>query len=64
MRLELSDEDLTRVALASEVDLLSVDLIRDVDEEDVEEVVRDMVWLEDYLHFILLISWDGTLAWD
>ena len=52
MRLELSNEHLATVALTPKVDLLGVDLIRDVDQEHVEEVVGDVVWLEDDLDLV------------
>ena len=49
---ELSHKDLSGVALASQVDLLGIDLVRDIDEKDIEEVVGDVVRLEDDLDLI------------
>ena len=49
---EFANEHLPRVALSSKVDLLSIDLIGDVDEEDVEKVVGEVVRLEDDFHFV------------
>ena len=64
MGLVLPHEDLSSVGLATQVDSLGVDLVRDVDQEYVEEVVRDMVRLEYYLDAVLFISWYGTLTRD
>ena len=64
VRGELSHEDLSWVSLPTEVDLLCIDLVRDVDQQDVKEVVGDMVWLEDNLNFVRLVSWDGSLLGD
>ena len=47
VRCEFAHKDLAWVALASQVDPLGVDLVRDIDEEHVEEVVTDVVRLKD-----------------
>ena len=52
VRSVLTDKDLTRIALASEIDLLSINLVWNVNQEHVEEVVGNVVWLEDNLNFI------------
>lgn len=52
MRSEFSYKDLTRIALSSQVDLLGIDLVRDIDEKDIKEVVGDVVRLEDDLDLI------------
>ena len=52
MRRKLSYKDLTRIALSSQVDFLSVNLVGNVNEEHVEEVIRDVIWLEDDLHLV------------
>lgn len=48
----LSDKDLSRVALTTQVDLLGIDLVWNVNQEHIEEVVADMVRLEDDFNFI------------
>lgn len=58
---KLAHENLSRVRLAPEVDLLGVDLVGDVDEQDVEEVVGAVVWLEQDLHFVGLVRADRAL---
>ena len=52
MRGILSDEDLSRIALAAQVNLLGVDLVGDIDQKHIKEVVGDMVRLEHNLDFI------------
>ena len=60
----LSHEDLSRVGLPTKVDLLCIDLVRNVDQQHVEEVVRDVIWLEYDLNFVRLVRWDGPLLGD
>ena len=61
VRPELSSEHLSAVALSSQVDLLCVDLVGDVDKEDIKEVIGDVVWLEDDLDFVGLLRRDCAL---
>lgn len=61
VRRELTDQDLTRVGLTSEVYLFSVDLVWDVNQEHIEEVVADVIWLEDDLYFVRCIGSDCSL---
>lgn len=64
MRCKLSDKDLSWVALASDVDLLGVDLVWNVDQKDVKVVVINVVWLENDLDIVRLVSGDSALFWD
>ena len=52
MRRKLSHKDLTRIALSSQVDLLGIDLVRNINEEDIEKVVGDVIRLEDDLNLV------------
>ena len=61
---EFTNEYLAWVALTSQVDLLSVDLVWDVDQEHVKEVVGYVVWLEYDLHFVRLVCCDRALLWN
>ena len=61
MRHKLSYEDLTRIALSSQVDLLGIDLVRDINEEDIEKVVGDVIRLEDDLNLVRLICGNCSL---
>ena len=60
----LTHEDLACVGLAAQVDLLGVDLVRDIDEEHVEEVIGGVVWLEDDLDLVRLVCRDRSLLRD
>ena len=57
----LSHKDLAWVALPAKIDLLRIDLVGNVDEENVEEVVGDVIWLEDDLHFVGVICCNRSL---
>lgn len=61
---EFTNEYLAWVALTSQIDLLSVDLVWYVDQEHVEEVIRNVVWLEDDLDFVRLVCCDRALLWN
>lgn len=61
MRGVFTDVDLTRVGLTSQVYLFSVDLVWDVNQEHIEEIVTDVIWLEDDLYFIRFIGSDRSL---
>ena len=58
---EFSHKDLSRVALASQVDLLGINLIGDVNQQNIEELVVDMIRLEDNLDFEGVVGWDSSL---
>ena len=58
---ELSHKDLSGVALASQVDLLGIDLIGDVNQQNIEELVVDVIRLEDNLDFEGVVGWDSSL---
>ena len=60
----LSHEDLARVALPAKVDLLCIDLVGNVDKKDVKEVVGDVIWLEDNLHFVGVVGCNRSLFWN
>jgi len=49
---EFPDEDLSWVALTSEVDLFGIYLVGNINEENIKEVVGDVVRLENDLHLV------------
>ena len=61
---KLAHEDLARVALPTQVNLLCIDLVGNVDEEHVEEIVGDVVWLENDLNFVGVVGWNRSLLWN
>ena len=64
MWIVLPNENLSSIALTSQIDPLSIDLIWNVDQEHIEEVIRHMVWLENDLHVVRLIGWNSSLTWN
>lgn len=61
MRAEFAHKDLPLVGLAAQVHFLGVNLVRNINEEDVEEVVAGVVRLEDYLDLVGLVCGDSAL---
>ena len=64
MRSVFTNENLALVRLTAKINLFSIDLVRNVDEEDIKEVITGVIRLEDDLDLIRLVGSNSCLVRD